>query len=237
MKRIKKHIETTAKKSYLALFSFFFLAGILWGKFFYYNEENRNVLFSKERLVLLAEVGFLPTDVLESFSLEQGEALDLVTYSSREELLSKLQKHKVDLVAFKSFYAQDVLKKLDRISYKNISNKDSISIDFKNLPYDRENQYAIPLFWGVEKNKDIEKSLLWVESIGVIKNSPLMSEAHQFIDFVLQDDVAIEIVRHRKIASTNKKIEKESNIESKWKPSYLRKMSIRDLAFKERAGL
>ncbi len=212
------------------------MMGLLWGKFFYYSEENRAVLFNQHVLVLLAEEGFLPGDVTESFAMESGLDLQIVTYKNKDDLVILLKNQKFDMIAFKSYYAQDVLKDLSKIAYKNLSNKESISVDFKNPPYDPENQFAVPLFWGVEKNDNIEKSLLWVESVGVFKNSNLKKEAHEFLDYILQADVALEVIRHKKVASTNRSIEKAKNIESNLKPSYLRKISIRDLQFKDKAG-
>lgn len=223
------------QKNYVGLFVFFFVIGLLWGKFFYYNEENRQALFTSDTMILLAEDGFMPSDVLESFSLENNSPLQIVTYKSKADLLSKLKNGQFDLVAFKSFYAQDVMPFLSKISYKEIKNKESISIDFKNLKYDPENKHSVPLFWGIERSDKIEKSVLWIESLGIAKKSSLKDKAHGFIDYIMQLDVTMEVIRHKKVASTNKNIEKE-NVESKLKPSYLRKISIRDLAFAERAS-
>lgn len=215
----------TIDKSYVILFVFFFVVGIFWGKFFYYNEVNRSTLFSKPKLKMLAETGFLPGDVTESFAMESHLDLEIITYSSKEDFLSQLKTQKFDLVAFKSFYAKEVMKDLSKITYNKLKNKESISVDFKNLPYDPENQFAVPLFWGVEK------SLLWIDSVGILKSSKFKKEAHEFLDYTLQSDVILEVIRLKKVASTNRAIEKASGIESNLKPSYLRKMSIRDLQF------
>lgn len=232
----KIRTEFPKQKNHLGLFAFFFVIGLMWGKFFYYNEKNRSAIFTPTVLTLLAEEGFLPGDVTESFAMESGLDLKIVTYKNKEGLSYLLKNHKFDLIAFKSYYAEDVLKDLSKITYKNISNKESISVDFKNPPYDPENQFAVPLFWGLEKKENIEKTLLWVESVGVFKNSKMKKEAHEFMDYILQSDVALEVIRLKKVASTNRSIEKAKNIESSLKPSYLRKISIRNLKFKDKAS-
>ena len=132
-------------KQYLSLFIFFFVVGSVWGKF-YYSKDNRNALFHKSTLNLLAEEGFLPDDITESFSLENDILLQITTYKDKVDLLKKLDSEKFDLVAFKSFYAPEVIQDLSKISYKQIKNKESISADFKNPPYDPDNKFAVPLF-------------------------------------------------------------------------------------------
>lgn len=222
-------------KKYLSLFVFFFVVGSLWGKFFYYNKDNRNALLQVPTLNLLAEEGFLPDDIIESFGLENNIQITVTNYKTSEELLLKLKNQKYDLVSFKSFHAKEIINDLARISYSEIKNKESISADFKNSTYDPDNKFAIPLFWGVEKKSEAQ-SLLWVESIGIFKDSKYKKEAHTFLDYVLQTEVAVEVTRFKKVASTNKAIERSKNIESKLKPSYLRKISIKDLAFGIRAS-
>ncbi|MES2768263.1 MAG: hypothetical protein V4596_03880 [Bdellovibrionota bacterium] len=235
MKNINKYLTFTTQQNYIGLFVFFFVIGTVWGKFFYYNEENRSALFKKSTLNLLAEEGFLPDDVTESFAIENGLHLQITTYKNKEDLITQLTNKRIDLVAFKSFYAQDVMKDLSKITYNSIKNKELISVDFKNPPYDPENKFAVPLFWGIEKKGSAEKSLLWIESIGIVKNSNRKKEAHEFLDYILQSDVILQVISLKKVASTNRSIERAKNIEFNLKPSYLRKISIRNLAFADRA--
>jgi spermidine/putrescine-binding protein len=223
-------------KKHLSLYIFFFVIGILWGKFFYFNKENRNALLHKSTIHLLAEEGFLPDDITESFAHENNVLIQVTTYKNKADLLSKFKMGTYDLVAFKSFYAEEIIPRLSKISYKHIKNKDSISVDFKNPPYDPANQFAIPLFWGVEKKSADNKPLLWIESIGIVADSKLKKEDHSFLDYILQTDITVELIRFKKVATTNKGIERTKNIESKLKPSYLRKISIRDLSFAEHAS-
>lgn len=224
------------QKKYVGLFVFFFIVGILWGKFFYFNEQNRAALFQKPTLNLLAEKDFLLSDIIESFSMETGIDLNVIVYSTKEDLALKIQNKNIDMVAFKSYDAELIMKSLSRLSNKEVQNKEYISVDFKNPPYDHDNQFSVPLFWGVTKGEKIEQTLLWIESLGITKNSHLKKEAHKFLDYTLKPEIALQVIKYRKIASTNKSVEKAANIEPKLKPSYLRKISIRNLSFTERAG-
>lgn len=224
------------QKNYVGLFVFFFIIGIMWGKFFYFSEHNRAALFQRPTLNLLTEKDFLLSDIIESFSMKTNTEIKIITYATKEELESRLQDKTIDMVVFKSYNAESTIKMLSKISYSEVKNKDFISVDFKNPSYDHENQFAVPLFWGITKNENIEKTLLWIESIGVTKNSKFKKEAHKFLNYTLQPEVAIEVIKHKKVASTNKSVEKAANIEPKLKPSYLRKISIRDLSFTDRAS-
>lgn len=224
------------QKKYIGLFVFFFIVGILWGKFFYFNEQNRTALFKKPTLNLLVEKDFLLSDIIESFSIESGIDLNVTTYSTKEDLVLKIQNKAIDIVAFKSYDAELIMKNLSPLSDKEVQNKEYISVDFKNPPYDHDNQFSVPLFWGVTKAEKVEQTLLWIESLGITKNSHLKKEAHNFLDYTLKPEVAIQVITYKKIASTNKSVEKAVNIEPKLKPSYLRKISIRNLSFTERAS-
>ena len=231
--RLSSYIK---QKNYIALFVFFFIVGVVWGKFFYFSEENRSAIFKPTTLHLLAEENFLPGDIVESFAIENDTQILVTTYKTKADLSKLVQLNKYDLVAFKSFHIDEVKKSLDVIFYKELKNKDYISVDFRNLPFDPESKLSIPLFWGINKKENIDKSILWIESIGINKASQYKKESHEFLDYMLNPDVALEVVRHKKVASTSKALEKEKTIDSKFKPSYLRKISIRNLSFEDKAS-
>ena len=178
----------------------------------------------------------MPQDIIESFAIEKGINVNIVHYFSKTDLRDKISQPNIDLVAFKSYHASDILARLSPIEYSEISNKDSVSVDFRNPRYDPENKLAIPLFWGVTKDKNVEKSILWVDSIGISKDSIERNNSHKFLDYILQEEIAAVVVHQKKVASTNRNLESNKNVESKWKPSYLRKISIRDLVFADKAS-
>lgn len=224
------------QKRYLGLFIFFFVIGTIWGRFFYYDEAKRAKFFSDQPVVLLAPKNFVPPQLLSKFTEDTSKQVTVIEYVDIKDLIEKLWDQPIDLIAFSSTDADDVIDLLSPFEKQKIKNLKLISIDFKNLPYDEKNELAIPLFWGVRKKHNIDKSRLWIESIGITQASKNKTDAYIFIDYLLEPDTAIEAVKIKKVASTNSSLESSASIQSKWKPSYLRKISIRNLSFVERAG-
>src|SRR5690606_30461060 len=196
-----------------------------------YNESNRAALFSFKQLTLLAPKGFAPSELIANYESEVGATVTVVEYTDIKDLIEKLWDEPIDLIAFRSADAEDVTDLLAVLDRKKIKNLNLVSVDFKNLPYDEDNKFSVPFFWGIEKKRDFSKSRLWIESIGVTQISKNKDIAYEFINYFLEPEVVIKAIKLRKVASTNRSIEDNSNIQSKWKPSYIRKIPIRNFSF------
>lgn len=222
----------------------------MWGKYFYYGQESDlSKAFKKQELKLLVEENFIPDDVLEAFYMDSGVQMIVETYSSNEELFNLLQNNSYDIVSFKLGNLKELLnqKLLDKLNTNSIKNKENIAADFLSSPVDKESQFSLPIYWGVtgllvnkSKIKENISSIrelasheykLWTENIAIPKNSNSKKTAHYFVDFLLQKETAMELVKFRNQSMTNKLLEDNEAVSSEYKPSYLRKISISKIKY------
>lgn len=108
--------------------------------------KQRNVL----NLYIWSE--YIPDDVLEEFTARTGIKVRYDTYDSNEVLLEKLQSGvaQYDLVVPSDYMvqiliAEGLLRELDR---SRITTWTNIDPRFLNQPFDPDNRYSMPYFWG-----------------------------------------------------------------------------------------
>lgn len=70
-----------------------------------------------------------------------------------------------------------------------------------------------------------EKASLWILSMALTQEAQNTTEAHRFLDFLLQQKSAVAISRSARQASTNRWVE-ESELDPQLKPSYLRQVPL-----------
>jgi len=95
---------------------------------------------------------YIDPQVLEDFEKEYGIKVNYENYANNEEMLAKIQAGGTEYdVIFPSEYMveaminQGLLLELDM---NNLSNFKNIGEEFKGLPYDPDNKYSVPYFWG-----------------------------------------------------------------------------------------
>ncbi len=108
---------------------------------------------------------YVDPQVLEDFEKEYGIKINYENYANNEEMLAKIQAGGTDYdVIFPSEYMVEAMinqELLQEIDMNNLPNFKNIGEQFKNLPYDPENKYSIPYFWG---------------TMGIIYNTQLVEE-------------------------------------------------------------
>jgi spermidine/putrescine-binding protein len=95
---------------------------------------------------------YFPKPVLDGFTQKTGIKVNLALYSTNEELIAKLSSgvSQYDLVV-PSDYAVRILtieKRLTPIDRAKIPNYANLDPRQLGLPFDKENQFSIPYFWG-----------------------------------------------------------------------------------------
>jgi spermidine/putrescine transport system substrate-binding protein len=95
---------------------------------------------------------YIDPQVLSDFEEEYGIKVNYENYANNEEMLAKIQAGGTEYdVIFPSEYMVEAMIKqglLLELDMNNISNIKNIGEQFKNLPYDPENKYSVPYFWG-----------------------------------------------------------------------------------------
>lgn len=119
---------------------------------------------------------YIDPAVNKMFTDETGIKVVYSEYANNEEMYTKVEQGNVSYdVIFPSDYMvekminNDLLEKLD---FTKIPNAANIDEQFKNLPYDPNNEYSIPYMWG---------------TVGIVYNKKMVSEPVDSWD-ILWDD-------------------------------------------------
>ncbi|MDF2545142.1 MAG: spermidine/putrescine transporter substrate-binding protein [Anaerosolibacter sp.] len=95
---------------------------------------------------------YIDPQVLEDFEEEYGIKVNYENYANNEEMLAKIQAGGTEYdVIFPSEYMVEAMIKqglLLALDMNNLPNMKNIGEQFKNLPYDPDNKYSVPYFWG-----------------------------------------------------------------------------------------
>ncbi len=108
---------------------------------------------------------YIDPEVNKIFKQETGIKVIYSEYANNEEMYAKVEQGNVSYdVIFPSDYMvekminNDLLEKLD---YSKIPNYENIDAEFKNLQYDKNNEYSIPYMWG---------------TVGIVYNKKMVDE-------------------------------------------------------------
>lgn len=113
---------------------------------------------------------YIDPQVLKDFEDEYGIKVIYEEYATNEEMLAKIQAGGTDYdVIFPSEYMIEAMinqNLLQEVDFNNLDQFSNIGDEFKNLPYDPENKYSVPYFWGTmgivyNKTKVDEKITGW----------------------------------------------------------------------------
>lgn len=90
-------------------------------------------------------------DVIAEFEKKYNVKVNYNEYESNEEMYAKLQNESYDIIIPSDYMIgklieEDMLLPLD---FDNIPNYENIAEEYKNLPYDPNNEYSVPYTWGV----------------------------------------------------------------------------------------
>ncbi|MDR1960734.1 MAG: ABC transporter substrate-binding protein [Gracilibacteraceae bacterium] len=95
---------------------------------------------------------YIDQSVLRDFEQEFGIRVIYEEFDTNESMYAKL---KAGGTAYDVAFPSDYMIKrlideggLEKINFKNIPNYSLIGDRFKNLPYDPQNEYSVPYFWG-----------------------------------------------------------------------------------------
>lgn len=90
-------------------------------------------------------------DVIAEFEKRYNVKVNYNEYESNEEMYAKIQNESYDVIIPSDYMigkliAEDMLLPID---FDNIPNYKNIADEYKNLPYDPNNEYSVPYTWGV----------------------------------------------------------------------------------------
>ncbi|GLO67851.1 ABC transporter substrate-binding protein [Oceanobacillus kimchii] len=130
------------------------------------NRLNAAQGFSGDNTLTVYNWGdYIDEELISQFEEETGITIVYETFDSNEAMMTKIQQGGTTYdVAVPSEYMvqkmveEDLLIELDHSKLSNLSNLDE---RFMNLPFDPNNQYSVPYFWG---------------TVGIVFNTTLLPE-------------------------------------------------------------
>lgn len=96
---------------------------------------------------------YIDEDIIDMFEEENPDIkINYETYYTNEEMYVKVANNGSDYdIVVPSDYMLEKMKDeglLHKINYENIPNYKNIGDEFKNLAYDKNNEYSVPYMWG-----------------------------------------------------------------------------------------
>lgn len=204
----------------------FFLLG-LWKGVFYYQQLEESAHYDKSLLVLLSGA-WISQDVIKQF--KEKYKIEVTVDIATENLDEIVHKKNYDIIGLVShelplFIERNFLKK---INLDEITNERWIVRDF--LYYDHPyKRYGIPLFWNIETQAS-ERKKLKIYHLSLMETSLNQDEAYQFINYLLDPEVSLSLLKGNHLATVHNGLDKSSLAEER-KSSYLRKISLSSLEY------
>ncbi len=106
----------------------------------------------KETLNVLNYDIYIDKDLLKEFQEANNVTIKYDTYATPEEMYIKAKAgaSNYDLIISSEYMIERMISEgmVNKLNFDNIPNYKFIGEDFKNQPYDPDNEYAVPYFWG-----------------------------------------------------------------------------------------
>ena len=114
------------------------------------NEGGGNA--NKNSITIYNWGEYIDTDLLKQFEKETGIKVTYETFDSNEGMMGKIEQGGTSYdITMPSEYMIEMMKEKDLLlplDYSKIPNIKNIDPYFLDLPFDPDNQYSLPYFWG-----------------------------------------------------------------------------------------
>jgi spermidine/putrescine-binding protein len=169
----------------LILGAAFFGVGIGWGVWMK-DKQAQQLAHSVPLRVLCAEK-WLSNESLEKFSHRHNVRIQQWTYASPAEFLRQMANAdgNVDVICASSFLVKSLVKSgwLKKMNFQDLPNAKLLGVDFSHLPFDREGEYTVPVYWNLfgffgkgeprtatwKQISQDKKMALWGEELNVLE--------------------------------------------------------------------
>lgn len=95
---------------------------------------------------------YIDPEILKDFEKETGFRVVYETFDSNEAMMTKIEQGATSYdLAVPSDYTVEMMKEKDLLlplDHSQIQGLENIDEEFLNLPYDKDNKYSVPYFWG-----------------------------------------------------------------------------------------
>lgn len=130
---------------------------------------------------------YIGEDVIRNFEKQFGVKVIYELFDSNEMMYTKIQTGESYDILVPSDYMierlikEDRLAKLDKSLIPNLSN---LADEVKNLPYDPNNDYSVPYFWGsvgiVYNHNNVSPAVIEEQGFNVLKNTDYKGKVYMY---------------------------------------------------------
>lgn len=203
-----------------------FALGLWWGIKLL---SHQGAATDKEVRVLTYR-GLVPKSLVAIVSENLQLNLVIKEVSSTKEWRESLEtQESFDLLAPMSFQVEALVGqgRLTALPALKSLKKQVVSPDFLKLPFDPEDLYSLPLFWGTT-----EDSRLWVQVVSLDARAKNTEAAQKVLNFLASVTAVKSFLDHHAQASVYKAVE-ASSVSEELKPSFLRQFPLSQLKWLE----
>lgn len=152
----------------------------------------------KKVLNIFNVADYIDESLIDKFEDETGIKVVYNTYESNEIMYQKVKNSpgSYDLIVPSDYMIEKMIKEdmLEKIDYSNIPNYSNIGEQYKNLPYDPNNEYSVPYMWGtIGIIYDADVITETVDSWDLLWNQKYTGDI--FIFDSIRDTLAISLAR------------------------------------------
>ena len=130
---------------------------------------------------------YIGEDVIRNFEKQYGVKVIYELFDSNEMMYTKIQTGESYDILIPSDYMIERLIQEDRLSKldKNlIPNLENLADGVKNLPYDSNNDYSVPYFWGsvgiVYNHNNVPKEVVEEQGFNILKNTDYKGKLYMY---------------------------------------------------------
>ena len=130
---------------------------------------------------------YIGEDVIRNFEKQFGVKVIYELFDSNEMMYTKIQTGESYDILIPSDYMIERLIQEDRLSKldKNlIPNLENLADGVKNLPYDSNNDYSVPYFWGsvgiVYNHNNVPKEVVEEQGFNILKNTDYKGKLYMY---------------------------------------------------------
>lgn len=139
----KKKILIPSLAALLVIIGMFGISGI--------NKNSSELPYSGETLYIYLPGEYMGENIISDFEAETGATVVVENFDSNEQMYIKVANGETyDLLVPSDYMIQRLIDEelLQKLDTEKLTCMEELSDDVKNAPYDPENEYSVPYFWG-----------------------------------------------------------------------------------------
>lgn len=151
------------------------------------NHEDAIRKYGSDTLKIYNVGEYIDTSIISDFEREYGVEIVYEVYDTNEMMYTKLQAgDSYDLLITSDYMIQRLIAEnaLQPVDKSVISNLENLTDEVKNLPFDPDNTYSIPYFWGsvgiVYNVNEVDEADLKTEGWEVLRDTKYAGKTYMY---------------------------------------------------------